>query len=219
MRSVEHRPPRFGNPGASLSAQHGAGASAACAQHAPDARLGSTGSGVPSGGARHRGPDGGRFVRNTGCHDHNGCTAPPAHGSWRTGTFAPQGPRTPRPRPNVLDGCVPVRHTHEAPPSSARCRTRYGRQAGRRIRPLPRPPSSAGAQYPRRIACLDQPACLLLNGAARLDALQGVQPGQHLLKPSSPSTPGQGRHTHVRRQIRLLASEYARFLTSVHMML
>ena len=97
MLPVEHRPPRFGNPGASLSAQHGAGASAACAVHGPNARLGSTGSGVPSGGARHRGPAGGRFARSSGCRGHNGCTAPPAHGSGRTGTSAPQAPHTPRP--------------------------------------------------------------------------------------------------------------------------
>ena len=34
-------------------------------------------------------------------------------------------------------------HTDAAPPSSARCRARYGRQASRRDWPLPRPPSSA----------------------------------------------------------------------------
>jgi GH25 family lysozyme M1 (1,4-beta-N-acetylmuramidase) len=34
-------------------------------------------------------------------------------------------------------------HTDVAPPSSARCRARYGCQASRRDRPLPRPPSSA----------------------------------------------------------------------------
>ena len=34
-------------------------------------------------------------------------------------------------------------HTEAAPPSSARCRARYGCQASRRDWPLPRPPSSA----------------------------------------------------------------------------
>jgi hypothetical protein len=34
-------------------------------------------------------------------------------------------------------------HTDAAPPSSARCRARYGCQASRRDWPLPRPPSSA----------------------------------------------------------------------------
>jgi hypothetical protein len=34
-------------------------------------------------------------------------------------------------------------HTDVAPPSSARCRARYGCQASRRDWPLPRPPSSA----------------------------------------------------------------------------
>jgi len=43
----------------------------------------------------------------------------------------------------VLDGRAPARHTAVAPPSSARCRARYGRQASRRVRPLPCPPSSA----------------------------------------------------------------------------
>ena len=43
----------------------------------------------------------------------------------------------------VLDGLVPARHTAVAPPSSARCRARYGGQASRRERPMPRPPSSA----------------------------------------------------------------------------
>ena len=43
----------------------------------------------------------------------------------------------------VLDGFAPARHTAVAPPSSARCRARYGRQASRRERPLPCPPSSA----------------------------------------------------------------------------
>ena len=45
--------------------------------------------------------------------------------------------------PVVLDGIVPARHTDAAPPSSARCRARRGRQAARRERPPPCPPSSA----------------------------------------------------------------------------
>ena len=43
----------------------------------------------------------------------------------------------------VPDGIVPARHTAVASPSPARCRARYGRQASRRVKPLPRPPSSA----------------------------------------------------------------------------
>ena len=42
-------------------------------------------------------------------------------------------------------------HTDAAPPSSARCRARYGRRASRPERPLPRPPSSAWTLlYPER---------------------------------------------------------------------
>jgi hypothetical protein len=42
-------------------------------------------------------------------------------------------------------------HTEAAPPSSARCRARYGCQASRRDWPSPRPPSSAWALlYPER---------------------------------------------------------------------
>ena len=51
----------------------------------------------------------------------------------------------------VLDGLVPGRHTVAAPPSSARCRARYGRQASRQVRPLPRPPSSASTAFYRGV--------------------------------------------------------------------
>jgi len=51
----------------------------------------------------------------------------------------------------VLDGLAPARHTAVAPPSSARCRARYGRQASRRVRPLPCPPSSASTALYRGV--------------------------------------------------------------------
>ena len=53
----------------------------------------------------------------------------------------------------VLDGLVPARHTAVAPPSSARCRARYGRQACRQERPMPRPPSSASPALYRGVPC------------------------------------------------------------------
>ena len=52
--------------------------------------------------------------------------------------------------PKVLDGRVPARQTCLAPPSSARCGARRGRQACRRGRPLPCPPSSASASVVSR---------------------------------------------------------------------
>ena len=45
--------------------------------------------------------------------------------------------------PKVLDGHVPTRQTDVAPPYSARCGARFGRQACQPEKPLPRPPSSA----------------------------------------------------------------------------
>lgn len=50
----------------------------------------------------------------------------------------------------VLDGRAPARHTVVAPPSSARCRARRGRQASRPERPLPCPPSSASGKVVSR---------------------------------------------------------------------
>ena len=54
----------------------------------------------------------------------------------------------------VLDGFAPARHTAVAPPSSVRCRVRYGRQASRRGRPLPCPPSSASTALYRGVPCV-----------------------------------------------------------------
>jgi hypothetical protein len=91
----------------------------------------------------------------------------------------------------VLDGLVPARHTVVAPPSSARCRARRGRQASRRERPLPCPPSSASTALYRGVptapsACTDSmsagpPAIARPHCAARasLAALQGGQAGAH----------------------------------------
>ena len=60
----------------------------------------------------------------------------------------------------VLDGRVPARHTAVAPPSSARCRARRGRQASRPERPLPCPPSSAsGTVVSRPVAAAQAGIC------------------------------------------------------------
>jgi hypothetical protein len=78
----------------------------------------------------------------------------------------------------VLDGLVPARHTAVAPPSSARCRVRYGRQACRQERPLPCPPSSAS---PRCTA-----ACTVRCTATRRDA---TPPRSQLCRPRQPGRP------------------------------
>src|SRR5574337_1167175 len=86
----------------------------------------------------------------------------------------------------VLDGLAPARHTAVAPPSSARCRARYGRRASRQERPLPRPPSSASTALYRGVPCATSgrtagatatnrvPA---MHARACLAALQGGQAG------------------------------------------
>ena len=99
----------------------------------------------------------------------------------------------------VLDGRVPGRQTAVAPPSSARCRARYGRRASRQERPLPRPPASAwallyrerhrqrrpvlAAQLPKPLPRPDRrpPRRRLADAFVRawLAALQGGQPGEH----------------------------------------
>ena len=86
----------------------------------------------------------------------------------------------------VLDGLVPARHTAVAPPSSARCRARYGRQACQPGRPLPRPPSSASTALYRGVHCaMSGPApgptatdeFPATDARACLAALQGGQAG------------------------------------------
>jgi hypothetical protein len=90
----------------------------------------------------------------------------------------------------VLDGLVPARHTVAAPPPSARCRARYGPQACRRIRPSPRPPSSASiALYcgmPTETPGRTHSVYAAIAGSpppptarASLAALQGGQAGAH----------------------------------------
>ena len=90
----------------------------------------------------------------------------------------------------VLDGFAPARHTAVAPPSSARCRARYGRQASRRVRPLPCPPSSASIAlyrgmptatpgYTDRVTASITAHC---DARAWLAALQGGQAGAHPIK-------------------------------------
>ena len=65
-----------------------------------------------------------------------------ARAQEQAGGTVHRAPRTPKCWTDV----VPARHTAVAPPSSARCRARHGRQASRRERPLPCPPSSASTR-------------------------------------------------------------------------
>ena len=81
----------------------------------------------------------------------------------------------------VLDGLVPARHTAVAPPSSARCRARYGRQASRQEGPLPRPPSSASTALYRGI-----PPAPLANADGVAPASRPMPSPQH----SRPRLPG-----------------------------
>ena len=87
----------------------------------------------------------------------------------------------------VLDGLVPARHTAVAPPSSARCRARYGRQACRqsdrcRVHLLRHRSRCTAACHQRRQVA--PTACAPASPSpptarASLAALQGGQAGAH----------------------------------------
>jgi hypothetical protein len=63
----------------------------------------------------------------------SGGKAGPGQSTVRTGTSGRNRPYAPRgPKPKVLDGLVPARHTAVAPPASARCRVWRGRPAAKR---------------------------------------------------------------------------------------
>jgi hypothetical protein len=90
----------------------------------------------------------------------------------------------------VLEGPVPARHTAVAPPTSARCRPRYGRQASRRERPCRarllrhRPRCTAGCLQRRRSTTTasvpeSPPHCQAHRARACLAALQGGRAGAH----------------------------------------
>lgn len=146
MAPVEQPLPRGGNPDASLLAHRGrrqAGGPAqlrvadicACVRRARCARVASPGSAAPPGVGRLHAPGGCSFARSTGCHDHSGCTTPPACGSARTGTcgLSPFG---------FPDGAECAGRTRPGAPHCAgtaftgTCRARRGRQslAGKRDR-------------------------------------------------------------------------------------
>ena len=98
--------------------------------------------------------------------------------------------RTPA-QPKCWTDSSEARHTAAAPPSSARCRARYGRQACRQEGPLPRPPSSASTALYRGGSMAPPGHCVgestgstattRARCAARacLAALQGGQAGAH----------------------------------------
>ncbi len=86
----------------------------------------------------------------------------------------------------VLDGRVPARHTAVAPPSSARCRARHGRQASRPERPLPCPPSSASGTVVARAAAAPWPANAPTAHKAPT-AASNAQAVQHQTTPSPPT--------------------------------
>jgi hypothetical protein len=89
----------------------------------------------------------------------------------------------------VLDGRVPARHTAVAPPSSARCRVRRGRQASRPERPLPCPPSSAsGTVVARAVAAAQAGMCRMAPTAS--DRCGYRAPRNHCPPAATPRLPG-----------------------------
>jgi hypothetical protein len=95
----------------------------------------------------------------------------------------------------VLDGLVPARHTDVAPPSSARCRVRYGRQACQSGRPLPRPPSSASTALYRGVSCARPGPALEATPITspprrpRLPGRPAGRPGRRTLHPTQTCAP------------------------------
>ena len=71
-------------------------------------------------------------------HDLSAATRAQEQPAWSIHAHLGRQPKLPR-WTDASQRC----HTNVAPPSSARCRARYGCQASRRDWPLPRPPSSA----------------------------------------------------------------------------
>ncbi len=103
----------------------------------------------------------------------------------------------------VLDGRVPARHTAMAPPSSARCRVRRGRQASRPERPLPCPPSSAsGTVVSRAVAAAQAGSAPAAPTAVRAPKLPSTP--HHGLPRAAPRLPGRpagrpGKRTTINR--------------------
>jgi hypothetical protein len=136
MQPVEHRQGRQGNPDASRCLRRprtpsspqarcgGAGcASAVIVPHGPCVRHGCVGNVAPPHAARYRAPGSNSLVCSSAELDRSGCKAGLGQSTVRTGTSGRNRPyATSGPKPKVLDGRVPARHTVVAPPSSARCR-------------------------------------------------------------------------------------------------
>jgi hypothetical protein len=152
--------PGLGNPGASRSAARhrchrrrrhhhrahgGVGASAATARRGQSGLAETVGIDVHSRAEPRRAPGAGTAGRSSGCHGRSGCTARP-DAATRAQEQAPWSIHAHLGRQPKLQCWTDASqrcHTDAAPPSSARCRARYGCQASRQERPLPRPPSSA----------------------------------------------------------------------------